>query len=699
MISKEHCVKQIKQYKLELLTKKTLITRLCGLNNKKSFEIEKLIDEMIDDGLLIANNKGKISLVSSLGYVKGKLVGNKNGFAFLIREDGEEDVFIPNCNLKGAMHEDTVLVKTKPSEKGRSQEGEVVKILKHNLKTVVGKIEVFKNFAFVVPDNKKIFKDVFIPKKDINGAINGSKVYVEIVGFEGKNLTGKVVENLGLDDGSFNTDVLSIIRSYELIEKFPKQVIEQADMLNKPISQSQINNRLDLRKEIIFTIDGDDSKDFDDAVSICYKDGIYTLGVHIADVGEYVKYRSPLDEEAFNRGTSVYFPNMVLPMLPESLSNGICSLNPKQDRLTLSCIMDINEQGEVVSHKICESVINSNERMTYNNVTKILQGDEELCKRYSNILDSLKTMEKLTLILEKVRKNRGAVDFDIPEPKILLDEQNEEVEVLIKRPRTISERLIESFMLIANETVAKHFNDLKIPFVYRVHEKPEEAKLKNFNSFASSLDMHLSLDDLSPKSIQNFLAKLENSEIKEVINKVLLRCMQKAKYSPQCLGHFGLAAKDYCHFTSPIRRYPDLTIHRIIKEYLHQELTTNEVSKLKAFVIESSNRSSEREILAEKAERDVDDYYKARYMQKHIGESFEGIISGVTNFGLFVELDNTVEGFVSVTDLQGVNYVYDEALLRLTNGTTTYTFGQKVKIVVASVILDERKVNFILDKE
>ena len=699
MISKEHCVKQIKQYKLELLTKKTLITRLCGLNNKKSVEIEKLIDEMIDDGLLIANNKGKISLVSSLGYVKGKLVGNKNGFAFLIREDGEEDVFIPNCNLKGAMHEDTVLVKTKPSEKGRSQEGEVVKILKHNLKTVVGKIEVFKNFAFVVPDNKKIFKDVFIPKKDINGAINGSKVYVEIVGFEGKNLTGKVVENLGLDDGSFNTDVLSIIRSYELIEKFPKQVIEQADMLNKPISQSQINNRLDLRKEIIFTIDGDDSKDFDDAVSICYKDGIYTLGVHIADVGEYVKYRSPLDEEAFNRGTSVYFPNMVLPMLPESLSNGICSLNPKQDRLTLSCIMDINEQGEVVSHKICESVINSNERMTYNNVTKILQGDEELCKRYSNILDSLKTMEKLTLILEKVRKNRGAVDFDIPEPKILLDEQNEEVEVLIKRPRTISERLIESFMLIANETVAKHFNDLKIPFVYRVHEKPEEAKLKNFNSFASSLDMHLSLDDLSPKSIQNFLAKLENSEIKEVINKVLLRCMQKAKYSPQCLGHFGLAAKDYCHFTSPIRRYPDLTIHRIIKEYLHQELTTNEVSKLKAFVIESSNRSSEREILAEKAERDVDDYYKARYMQKHIGESFEGIISGVTNFGLFVELDNTVEGFVSVTDLQGVNYVYDEALLRLTNGTTTYTFGQKVKIVVASVILDERKVNFILDKE
>ena len=456
-------------------------------------------------------------------------------------------------------------------------------------------------------------------------------------------------------------------------------------------------NRLDLRKEIIFTIDGDDSKDFDDAVSIDYKDGIYTLGVHIADVGEYVKYKSVIDEEAYNRGTSVYFPNMVLPMIPESLSNGICSLNPKQDRLTLSCIMNVNEQGQVISHKICESVINSCERMTYNKVTKILEGDKELNETYSHIVPSLKTMEKLTHILEKVRKDRGAVDFDIPEPKIVLDAQNEEVEVLIKRPRTISERLIESFMLLANETVAKHFNDLKIPFVYRVHEKPEEAKLKNFNSFASSLDMHLSLDDLSPKSIQNFLAKVEGSEIKEVINKVLLRCMQKAKYSPSCLGHFGLAATDYCHFTSPIRRYPDLTIHRIIKEYLHDELNDKEISKLKAFVIDSSNRSSEREVLAEKAERDVDDYYKARYMQKHIGESYEGVISGVTNFGLFVELDNTVEGFISVTDLKGVNYVYSEEQLKLSNGNYTYTFGDKIKITVASVILDERKVNFILN--
>ena len=698
MISTEHCLKQIKQYKLEFLTKKTLISRLSGLNNKKSYEIEKLIDNMIDEGMLAINNKGKIAPIEKLGLIKGKLIGNKNGYAFLVRDDEQDDVFIPNHNLKGAIHDDYVLAKTVESANVKSKEGEVVKILKHNLKSVVGKIEVFKNFAFVVPDNKKIFKDVFISKNDINGAVNGSKVFVQITSFDGKNLTGKVIENLGLDDGSFNTDVLSIIRSYELIEKFPKQVLDDAELLNKPIENYMLKNRLDLRKEIIFTIDGDDSKDFDDAVSISYNNGIYTLGVHIADVGEYVKWKSSIDEEAFNRGTSVYFPNMVLPMIPECMSNGICSLNPKQDRLTLSCIMNINENGEVVSHKICESVINSVERMTYNKVTKILEGDEELCKTYSHILDSLKTMEKLTLILEKVRKDRGAVDFDIPEPKIVLDAKNEEVEVLIKRPRTISERLIESFMLIANETVAKHFNDLKVPFVYRVHEKPEELKLKNFNAFASSLDLHLSLDDLSPKSLQNFLVRVKDSAYKEVINKVLLRCMQKAKYSPQCLGHFGLAATDYCHFTSPIRRYPDLTIHRIIKSYLHNELDSKEIAKLKPFVIESSNRSSEREVLAEKAERDVDDYYKARYMQKHIGESFEGVISGVTNFGLFVELDNTVEGFVSVTDLKGTNYVFSEELLRLSNGNNTYTFGDKIKIIVASVNLDERKVNFILDE-
>lgn len=694
MLSKEHCLKQIDKFNLNNLTKKTLITRLSSLNNKKFYEIENVVNELIEQGDIFAVNKNKFATKTKLGYVKGKLVGNKNGFAFLIREDGLDDVFIANSNLHGAMHEDVVIVKIKKLKGNKKPEGEVVKIVKRGLKTVVGKIEVFKNFAYVVPDNKKIFKDVFIDKNFTLNAKTGDKVFVKITDFDSKNLKGEVIENLGFDDGSINTDVLSIIRSYELIEKFNEQVLEEAKNIPQEVNESMIKNRLDLRNEIIFTIDGDDSKDFDDAVSIDYEKGIYNLGVHIADVGEYVKYGSKLDKEAFARGTSVYFPNMVLPMLPVELSNGICSLNPKQDRLSLSCLMKIDRQGQVISYKICESVINSVERMTYNNVTKILQGDKELNDKYSHIVKSLKLMEELALILEKTRKDRGALDFDIPEPKIVLDSKNEDVEVLIKKPRTISERLIESFMLIANETVAKHFNELKLPFVYRVHEKPEEAKLQDFNAFVAGLNMHLKLENLSSKSMQAFLEKANALECKDVVNRVLLRCMQKAKYASICLGHFGLAATNYCHFTSPIRRYPDLTIHRIIKMWLHNELDSKKIANLKKFVVESSNQSSETEVIADKAERDVDDYYKARYMQKNIGKFYDGVISGVTNFGIFVELDNTVEGFVSIESLQGENYVYNEKLLKISNNNHSYQLGQKVKICVESVNLDERKINF-----
>ena len=696
MLPREHCLEQIKKYNLQNISKKTLITRLCGVNNNKPYEIEKIVNDLLKNGYIFADDKGKIKTAENMGFVKGKLMGNKNGFAFLIREDGEEDVFIANINLHGAMHEDTVLVRIYKNKERNKNEGEVVKILERGLKTVVGKIEVFKNFAFVTPDNKKIFKDVFIDRKNILDAKNGDKVFVEIIDHEGKNMTGKVIENLGLDDGSFNTDVLSIIRSYELIEKFSSAVIDEAKKVPQKVEEEKLKNRLDLRNEILFTIDGDDSKDFDDAVSLTFENGIYHLGVHIADVGEYVTWGSVIDKEAFERGTSVYFPNMVLPMLPVELSNGICSLNPKQDRLSLSCLMDINEKGEVVSHKLVESVINSTERMTYNNVTKILQDDKELNEKYSHLVPTLKLMEQLNSILENVRVKRGSVDFDIPEPKILLDSENQEVEVLIKRPRTVSERLIESFMLIANETVAKHFNDLKIPFVYRIHEKPQEEKLNNFNSFVAGLGLELKLDNLDSKQMQIFLDKAEELGYKDLVNRTLLRCMQKAKYSSICMGHFGLAAKDYCHFTSPIRRYPDLTIHRIIKAYLRNELDDKTINKLKKFVVESAEKSSEREVKADKAERDVDDYYKARYMDKHIGEKYTGIISGVTNFGIFVELDNTVEGFISIESLPGSSYDFNDKLLRISNGLNSYRLGDTVNIVVSSVSLDERKVNFEL---
>lgn len=636
---------------------------------------------------------------SSVNLIKGKIVGNKQGYAFLVREDSDEDIFIPASALNGAINDDEVLVSVTNHQEGKKCEGRVEKILSHNLKTVVGQIQVFKGFSFVVPDNKKISRDVFIKKDKIKNAVYGDKVVVHLTKYDGKNLEGEVVEVLGPNNQNPYTDVMSIVRSYELIEEFPQEVMEEAKVVSAKPLDKIIPHRVDFRDKLIITIDGDDSKDFDDAVSLEMVDGNYVLGVHIADVGEYVKFGSKLDKEAFNRGTSVYFPNLVLPMLPEEISNGCCSLVEGEDRLTLSCIMTVDPNGKLLDHKICESVIKSTNRMTYNKVTKILQGDQEMCEKYAHLIPMLKDMEKLCLILEKMRKNRGSLDFEIPEPKIITDPKTMEVITLEKRPRTISERIIESFMLLANETVAEHFQKLKIPFVYRIHEKPDTDKLRDFNEFVAVLGLSLKDVDIKPKDIAEFLAKLDNNPMKEVVNKVLLRAMQKAKYAPDCLGHFGLAATYYCHFTSPIRRYPDLTIHRIIKEYLRKQLDDSEINKLRKFVVSASNQSSDTELSAQRAERDVDDYYKARYMKDKIGSEYDGVISGVMNYGLFIELDNTVEGFTAVESLEGTNYLYNEKQLKLSNGIATYKLGDKVRVKVVSVNLIERRVNFkILEK-
>ena len=628
--------------------------------------------------------------------IKGKIVGNQKGYAFLVQDNSTEDIFIPASSLNGAVHGDEVLISVYSHEQGKRKEGRVVKILSHSLKTVVGQIQVFKGFSFVVPDNKKISKDVFVKKDKIKNAVNGDKVVVKLTKFDGKNLEGEVVEVLGPNNNNPITDVLSIVRSYDLIEEFPEVVKQEAKKVSAMPIDKIIPKRVDFRDTLCITIDGDDSKDFDDAVSLEIKDDNYILGVHIADVGEYVKLNSELDKEAFKRGTSVYFPNLVLPMLPEEISNGCCSLVEGKDRLTLSCVMTINKNGKVLDHKICESVIKSRNRMTYNKVTKILQGDKELTKQYAHLVPMLKNMEKLCLILEKIRKDNGSLDFDIPEPKIIVDPVTLELVDLIKRPRTISERIIETFMVLANETVAEHFQKLKIPFVYRIHEKPDTEKIKDFNEFVSVLNLSLSEVDVKPKDIAFFLSKLENHPMKDVVNKVLLRAMQKAKYSPDCLGHFGLASTYYCHFTSPIRRYPDLTIHRIIKQHLHGQITELELKKLKKFVVESSNQSSVTEVSAQQSERDVDDYFKARFMKDKIGEEYEGIISGVMNFGIFVELDNTVEGFVPIETLDGLNYVYYQKQLRLSNGIKSYKLGDKVKVKVTGVNLQERRVNFVI---
>lgn len=630
---------------------------------------------------------------SKTQLVKGKIVGNQKGYAFLVRDEGD-DVFIPASGLNGAIHGDEALVSIVKNVEGKKCEGRVEKVISHSLKTVVGQIQVFKGFSFVVPDNKKVSRDVFVKRDKIKNAVNGDKVVVNITKYTGKNLEGEVVEVLGPNNQNPWTDMLSIVRSYELIEEFPYEVSEQAKIVSSKSIDKIIPKRVDFRDKLIITIDGDDSKDFDDAVSLEMVDGNYQLGVHIADVGEYVKLGGVLDKEAFKRGTSVYFPNMVLPMLPEEISNGCCSLVEGEDRLTLSCIITLDGNGNTINHKICESVIKSTNRMTYNKVTKILQGDEKLCLEYAHLVPMLKNMEKLCLILERKKKDKGSLDFDIPEPKIIVDANSLEVISLIKRPRTISERIIEQFMVLANETVAEHFQKLKIPFVYRIHEKPDMDKLRDFNEFVSVLGLSLDSINIKPKDVAEFLAKLENHPMKEVINRVLLRAMQKAKYSPECLGHFGLASTYYCHFTSPIRRYPDLTIHRIIKQYLRKQLDDGELKKLKKFVVSASNQSSETEVSATQAERDVDDYFKARFMKNKIGEVYDGVISGVMPFGVFVELDNTVEGFIGIETLSGTNYVYNEKQIKLSNGIKSYKLGDKIRVKVVSVNLAERKVNF-----
>ena len=640
-----------------------------------------------------ARNNTRTKKSHSSQLVKGKIVGNPKGFAFLVQENGD-DIFIPASSLKGAIHGDEVLVSVVKSVEGKKSEGRVEKILSHNLKTVVGQIQVFKGFSFVVPDNKKISRDVFVKKDKIKNAVNGDKVVVDITKYSGKNLEGEVTEVLGPNNQNPWTDMLSIVRSYELIEQFPPEVEAEAKRVAALPIDKKIPKRVDFRDKLIITIDGDDSKDFDDAVSLEIVDGNFELGVHIADVGEYVKLGGILDKEAFKRGTSVYFPNMVLPMLPEEISNGCCSLVEGEDRLTLSCVMTLDSNGKMLHHKICESVIKSSNRMTYNKVTKILQGDEKLCLEYAHLVPMLKNMEKLCLIMEKLKKDKGSLDFDIPEPKIVVDQNTLEVLSLVKRPRTISERIIEQFMILANETVAEHFQKLKIPFVYRIHEKPDTDKLREFNEFVSVLGLSLTSIDIKPKDVSVFLAKLENNPMKEVINRVLLRAMQKAKYSPDCLVHFGLASTYYCHFTSPIRRYPDLTIHRIIKQYLRKQLNDAELKKLKKFVVSSANQSSETELSATQAERDVDDYFKARYMKNKIGEIYQGVISGVMPFGVFVELDNTVEGFIPIESLDGTNYVYNEKQIKLSNGIKSYRLGDSIKIKVTGVNLAERRVDF-----
>ena len=630
---------------------------------------------------------------------KGVISGHPRGFAFCKFEDEEiEDAFVAPPNLNGAFNNDIVMVELFPAKDRDNLEARVVEVLERANKRVVGTYSPYRNFGYVIVDDKKFSKDIFIPPNKSMDANRNDKVVVEILtyGDERTNPSGKIIEVIGNIEKKGN-DIISIIRKYELYEEFPKNVIKNANAIPEEVAEKDKLNRRDLRDEVMFTIDGVDAKDFDDAVSIARTDKGYYLGVHIADVGNYVVRGSALDKEAYLRGTSVYLPDRVLPMLPVNLSNGICSLKPKVDRLTLSVLMQLDHNGEVVDYEICESVINSNERLTYDEVYKCLQGDVEMRAKYSVLVDLFELMAELNTILENKRHNRGALDFDLPESYIVIDERGKTKDI-VPRERNVAHKLIESFMIMANEVVAKHFSEKCVPFVYRVHEIPEEQKMVDFLQFISSFNLrpYLNPAKVKTKDLQSIIEATSDEPFGKTVNEVLLRSLQKARYTTQCLGHFGLASTHYCHFTSPIRRYPDLIIHRIIKDYLNNRINANNIEELKEFVSDACLRCSEREKLAERCEREVCAYKKAEYMLNFIGGEFDASITGVTQYGIFVGLENTVEGFVSINDMPDDEYTFNEKRYCLQGKRAKYMIGEPVKVRLKSVNLPEKKLDFEL---
>ncbi len=655
--------------------------------------IKQEIDTLISKGDIFEDKKGKFFKIPSSNYVKGLFIGNAKGFGFcqVGTVKGENDIFIPANKTLGAIDGDRVIVKI--SYKGNEgSDGEIVSIYKP-LETIVGIIEQIGQTYFLVPDNNHIPYKFRIKKSDFE--IAEDLRVVASISREKEKYMCKIVEVLGKSD-DVKAMEKGIIREHELYETFPEEVMAQCENIGLTVKENQKKGRVDLTQEIIFTIDGEDAQDFDDAVSIEKIKNGYRLGVHIADVGEYVKQGSPLDEEAFKRGTSVYFPTSVLPMLPEKLSNGICSLSEGVDRLTLSCVMDIDKNGNVISHEIFESVIRSKARLTYTEANKVLNGEKS--EKADKVKKSLLLMKELSLLLQEKKMREGYLDFEIPEAEFVFDEDGLAIGVQ-KRERNSAHRLIEDFMVLANEVVAKEFCNKDIPFVYRVHESPRKEKLLKVFDFMKGLGLNLPKipDIITPTFYQGLIKLVDGHDYTETVNKVLLRSMQKAKYTNKNLGHFGLALEYYCHFTSPIRRYPDLTIHRIIKEVLKKKaLSSTRNDELNSLTYESSMQSSERERNADMAERDVDDLWKAYLMKDHIGEEFEGIITSVTNFGFYVELENTVEGLVKIEELPEDNYLFYEKSLMIKGNKHTFKIGDKIKIIIANSNIFTRKVDFSL---
>lgn len=670
-------------------------------------KFENLINELIAEGRVFETKKGKLASPKDLQMATGTFIGHARGFGFVTPDAGGEDIFIPASETMGAMQKDRVLYKVlHKAEKGKKADGVIVRILERGQQRIVGTFEAgSKGYGFVVADDKKIAKDIFISRENTKGAVTGHKVVVEITdyGEDRRNPEGKVIEILGhINDPG--VDILSVIRRYELAVEFPEEVYAEIEHLGTEVAEADKKGREDLRDLLTITIDGADAKDLDDAVSLKrLGNGNFELGVHIADVSHYVRENTALDKEAYARGTSVYLVDRVIPMLPHKLSNGICSLNPHVDRLALSCLMEVNGRGEVVSHRILESVIHSDYRMTYTAVREILEdGAPALLEQYAEILPMLEDMEELRQILGEKRRKRGSVNFDLPESKIILDENGKPIDI---KPyeKSIATNMIEEFMLVCNETIAENSFWQEMPFMYRSHQEPDEDKLEKMEQFLRGFGYYLRKKDgeIHPRELQKVLQKAEETDEERIITRMVLRSMMQARYTAENGGHFGLAAKYYCHFTSPIRRYPDLEIHRMIKKMLHGELDEKASAYYRRKMPDWAKHCSKQERVAEDAERDTDALKKVEFMEDKVGQIYEGIISGVTNWGIYVELPNTIEGMVALSQMDDDYYEFDEKKMLVFGKRTkkSYRLGDKVIVSVAKVDRMMGTIDFVFEEE
>ena len=667
-------------------------------------ELVKTLVKMEALGLIVRSRSNRYGLPERMNLLRGRFIGNSKGFGFVAPEvEGMDDIFIPPYEINGALNGDTVLVRVMKESSGDRREGTITKVVERSKTTFVGTYQANKGFGFVVTDDKKLNMDIFIAKEDSLGAVDGHKVVVEVTHWPDATMsaTGMITQILGHKNDP-GVDILSILYKYEIPPEFPEEVVHAAADVPDEISEKDLVGRRDLRNEVIVTIDGADAKDLDDAVTVIKNsDGTYKLGVHIADVSYYVTQGSVIDKEAYERATSVYLTDRVIPMIPHRLSNGICSLNPQVDRLTLSCEMIIDQAGQVVKHDIFQSVIKTTERMTYTDVYKILEHSDEnpeLMERYENLVPMFNDMADLAQILRNKRMNRGAIDFDFKESKVLVDEDGWPTDIVL-RERTVAERLIEEFMLAANETVAEHFHWMDVPFLYRIHEDPKPEKLQRFFEFVTNFGILIkgTGNSVHPKALQEVIKSIEGLPEEPVISTMLLRSMQQAKYNAESLGHFGLSTEFYTHFTSPIRRYPDLIVHRLIRTYLINEDTSKEtIFEWNQVMDDIAEHTSSRERRAVDAERDTDALKKAQYMSDKIGEEFDGIVSSITNFGIFVELENTVEGLVHISNMTDDYYRFEERSMMMIGERTGRQFriGDEVRIRVANVVIEEYSVDF-----